>query len=150
MWGGGSGTRAVSVNNGPIDVTYAHNTVVGATGGFLSLVLGLSKTPSTNLQVTCSVFPEGSWGISGDGIVSMGAPSWAADVDTTSAFDWNAIYSTGTTNKWKYPGTNTRYAPMTFDAAYNGAPALTCQDGKPAGADVARLIAGIPGLDLAK
>jgi hypothetical protein len=150
IWGGNGATRAIIVNNGPVGVTYSHNTVVGTTGGFLALTLGISKTISTGLNLTCNVFPEGNWGISGDGSVSMGAPSWTIGVDPTSVFDWNAIYTTGTTNKWKYPGLNTRYAPMTFSASFVASPPLTCSDGTPVGVNLQSLIAGIPGLDLTK
>jgi hypothetical protein len=146
-WGGGSGTRMLFINNGPINFTFSHVTTIGATNGFLGLVPGASNTPSANLQVTCDVFPEGTYGISGNGSVSMGLPSWTAGVDAASVFDYVAIDPSGA--KWKYPGTNTRLAAMTFDASYNAAPPLVCADGKPAGADIAALIAAT-GADLSK
>jgi len=52
--------------------------------------------------------------------------------------------------KITYPPNNT-LAAYTFDASYTITPAATCAaDGKPVGADVAGILAAIPGLDLSK
>lgn len=146
-WGGGA-TFALALNNGPADVTIAHNTIIGPVSTMLGLNPGAAKGPSQNLQVRCNVLPEGRYGIAGDGTTSMGTASWTAGTDAASAFVENAIQPGGY-RKIPYPGTGNRLAAMVFEK-FMPTPALACSDGKPAGVDVDALLAAIPGLDLAQ
>ena len=134
----GTGTSfGVAVNNGPVNVSIIHNTLAGTTSEFLTLTLGVSGVLPVNLQYTCDVVPEGAYGIAGS--TTVGAPSWTAGVDPTSTFDYNAILPGGL-RKIVYPGAQTRLGAYTFDTTYTMTPALTCADGKPAGADIPAVV----------
>jgi hypothetical protein len=137
------------VNNGPMNVSVTHSTFVGKTTKTLALTLGLSQTPSANLQITCNVINEGNYGITGDSTTGPGVASWTANVDTASVFDYNAIQPGGV-RTIKYPGSHNTLVPLTFDAGFAVTPSFLCSDGKPVGADVAGILSGIPGLDLSK
>lgn len=147
-WGGGS-TRAIFVNNGPIDATFTHNTFVGAPSAGLGLSLGSSKTAAVGLVVRDNILPEGNYGITGDN-TSIGAPSWIAAVDATSVYDYNQVVKGPSGSKIAYPGAHTTVGPMTFDAAFASAPAMVASDGLPVGADLAAIRAAIATLDLMK
>jgi hypothetical protein len=145
-WGGGT-TVGLIVNNGPSALTVTHNTWSGKTSEALAMTSGVSKTVAAGFQMTCNVLNEGSYGITGDGSTAVGAASWTANVDAASAFVGNQILSGGV-RKITYPAGNT-LAAYAFDGSYSAAPPLACADGKPAGADIAALLAAT-GADLSK
>lgn len=146
---GGGATKAFIVNNGPVNLSIVHNTVVGATSVGLALSVGVSKTPAAGLVFENNAFPEGNYGITGDG-QTVGALSWAACVDAASVFDYNLIAKTQTVRKVAYPGSNITVGTVTFDGNFASTPAMTGSDGKPVGADLVALKATIPGVDLSK
>jgi hypothetical protein len=144
----GAGTKfALATNNGVISLTVSHNTFLGAVSEALSLALGKSNTPSTNLQVINNVFPEGAYGIMGGGSTGPGTASWAQGVDPTSVFDYNLMLGGGV-RKIPYPGAHTVVtAPMAMTLPFVP-PAFVASDGTPVGVLLADLLARIPELDI--
>lgn len=146
----GSGSKAAfTVNNGPIGLTIAHNTVMGALTAALTLTPGASKVVSASLIVRNNILPEGSYGITdSDGSATLGAPSWLAVVDAASVFDFNQIQQGTSGRKIVYPGTHGTVGTVTFDANDVASPAMVGSDGQPVGANLAQIKARIPLLDL--
>lgn len=146
QFGGGS-THAIAVNNGPINLSFIHNTFVGAVSAGLSLSVGTSKTPAANLQITDNIIPEGNFGVTGDG-QGLGSASWIACVDAASVFSFNQIIKGTSGRNISYPGANLVGA-VAFDATYSPTPIFPT-DGVDAGVNVAAILAAMPGLDLSK
>lgn len=146
-WGGGS-TKAFIVNNGPINLSILHNTVSGVVAAGLTITSGAGKVPSAGFRFESNIFPEGNYGITGDG--SIGAPSWTLGADPTSIFDYNLISKTQTVRKVIYPGTHNVVGTVTLDPSYLPLVSIDGHDGTPVGADIASIKIRIPSLDLTK
>lgn len=116
-------TFALSLNNGPVDVVVARNTVQGVYSTMVKLSPGKRKTPAVNFQLRANAISEGRYGIIGDG-AAPGIPSWSPSfVDPTSVCDGN-LFGRSVVDSYKYPGANTRsaYQESILDAMFRVRP----------------------------
>lgn len=103
-------TFAFSLNNGPVNVTIEHNTMLGVYSTLMKLSPGKQSTPCVNLQVRANVFSEGKYSIAADSL-APGTPSWSFSVvDAQSKFDGNVLARTAVNDNYKYPSTNFKSA----------------------------------------
>jgi len=137
------GTRiGVSINNGPIGLTYDHNVILGPLSEFLALSLGKANRSSQSLKITNSILPEGNYGIAGSSFISA--------VDAASVFDYNMIIQGTSGRKIVYPGLNNAVIPNMPMTLPFTPPSFKTNDGTPIGVLVSDLQSRIPEFDPTK
>ena len=137
------GTRiGVSINNGPVGLTYDHNVILGPLSEFLALNLGKANRPSQSLKMTNSILPEGNYGIAGS--------AWALAVDAASVFDYNMIIQGTSGRKIVYPGLNNVVIPTMPMTLPFTPPSFITNDRLPIGVLISDLQSRIPEFDPTK
>lgn len=146
-WGGGS-TKAIQISTGGKGITIDHNTISGRPSSFLAFTGALPLSLVTGLVFTNNVVFENAYGIVADG-ASPGVPAlarYAPDATFT-----NNVIVKGNVRTVKYPLGNALVGALALDPTFHLdaiGRAYPTTDGTPVGADIAVLLARLPGLQI--
>lgn len=146
--------RLLQVLNGVAGLTFDHNTLIGGSeaGAINSLVDFVNGTfPLTGFVYTNTVTAQGDYGILAQG--SLGGPSTGTGVLTTYAPGY--VWAGNTIQVTVAPGAAMSYPPGTVvgtlgQVVVQPQPSFVLAPGFTGGANIAGLLATIPGLDLTK